>query len=440
MKTRLLFAIFLLTFVLSAAAFSQTLDIAKLDQFLDALAAKNKAMGSLAIAKEGDVIYKRAVGYSQIDGEKKTPSTVQTRYRIGSISKTFTAVMIFQLIEEGKLNLNDTLDKFFPQIPNAKKITFAQILSHTSGIHSFTSDADFKMWRINPKSKDEILTVIAKSTPDFEPGEKMQYSNAGYIILGYIVEKITGKSYQEALKERITSKIGLDDTYLGGKINAIKNESLSYRYSGEWKEEAATDASIPGGAGAMVSTPADLAKFIKALFDGKLVSQESLEKMKTEKMGMFPFPLFGNTVYGHNGAIDGFNSMVFYLPEEKLAISYVSNGADYPVNDVILGIYAIYSGRPFTIPTFEVVKVSEEILEKYVGVYATEKAPLKITVTREEEKLFAQATGQSAFPLEATDQNKFKFDRAGIVIEFDAEKNQLIIKQGGRETVFTKEK
>ena len=440
MKNKVLSAIFL-TLALFTAAYSQTLDKAKLDKFFDTLAEKNKAMGSLTVSKDGNVLYSRAVGYSQISGNEKRTSTTATRYRVGSIAKMFTAVMIFQLVEEGKLKLTDTLDKFYPQIPNANKITIAQILSHRSGIHSFTGDPDFRTWLMNPKTQSEMLNIIAKGKPDFEPGEKMAYSNAGYVLLGYIVEKVTAKSYQEALKERITSKINLKDTYLGKvKTNLTSNESFSYSYVGNWKQETETDLSIQGGAGAIISTPTDLTRFILALFDLKLVSQASLSQMKTNSMGMFPFPLDDKKLYGHTGGIDGFNSMLVYLPEEKLAVAYTSNGMVYPINDIMLGVFASYYNKPFSIPTFESVAVSPEILEKYVGVYSSEGFPLKITVTKDAGTLYAQASGQSAFPLEATAQNKFKFDTAGIVVEFDTAKNQMTLKQRGRETVFTKEK
>ena len=141
--------------------------------------------------------------------------------------------MILQLVEEGKLKLTDTLAKFFPQIPNANRITIAHILAHRSGIHDFTENRDYRTWRMNPRTKDEMLAIIAKGKPEFEPGEKTKYSNSGFVLLGYIVEKVGGKPYQEALKERITSKIGLKDTYLGtGNIEVNKNESFSYRYVG----------------------------------------------------------------------------------------------------------------------------------------------------------------------------------------------------------------
>src|SRR5262245_28226957 len=226
MKLKILFAT-LLTLASGAAGYAQTPDKAKLDQFFDRLAEKNKAMGSLTIAKDGKVLYTRAIGHSQINGAEKKPLTAANRFRIGSITKMFTAVMILQLVEEGKLKLTDTLDKFFPQIPNAQKITIAQILAHRSGIHDSLIDRNLRPSSIrNAITKDELLTIIAKGTPDFEPDAKHRYSNSGYAILGLMIEKLTGKPYEEALKERITSKIVLNDTYIAtGNIDVNKNES-----------------------------------------------------------------------------------------------------------------------------------------------------------------------------------------------------------------------
>src|SRR5262245_43529326 len=133
MKTKILFASFL-TLALFAATAAETLDKGKLDQFFDRLAEKNKAMGGLVLVKDGNVLYSRSIGYSQIDGAEKKPLTAASRFRIGSITKTFTATMILELVDEGKLKLTDTLDKFLPQVPNARKITIAQILGHRSGI------------------------------------------------------------------------------------------------------------------------------------------------------------------------------------------------------------------------------------------------------------------------------------------------------------------
>lgn len=445
MKTKIL-STFFLFFGLFAAVYPQTLDKAKLDKFFDTLAEKNKAMGSLAISKNGSVVYSRAVGSSRIVEKDKKPATAATKYRIGSITKMFTATLIFQLIDEGKLKTTDTLDKFFPQIPNAKKITVAHLLNHRSGLHNFTDDADYPTYLTKPKTPAELVALISKSKPDFEPNARAAYSNANYVLLGYIVERASKKSYQTVLKEKITAKIGLSDTYVGGKIGAKENESFSYNYIGDWKPSSETDMSIPGGAGAIVSTPTDLTKFIEALFNSKLVSPNSLSQMKTITdnygMGMFQYPVYGKKAFGHTGGIDGFNSMLLHIPEENLSVAYISNGMVYPVNDILLGVLAIYLNRPYEIPTFEAVAVTvaAEDLDKYIGVYSSADVPLKITVTRENGALSAQATGQPAFPLEATAKNKFRFEPAGVVLEFDAEKNQMILRQGGGQFLFTKDK
>lgn len=443
MKIKFLPAVFLI-FALCGAAYSQTFDKAKLDKFFDVLAEKNKAMGSLTVSKNGNVIYSRAIGYSEIGDKDKRPSTVSTKYRIGSITKMFTATMIFQLVEARKLKLNDTLDKFFPNIPNAKKITVANLLNHRSGLHNFTDDAEYATYMTQPKTQSEILALISKSKPDFEPNAKADYSNSNYILLGFIVEKVGKKSYQTLLREKITSKIGLANTRVGGKINGNADESFSYNYTGNWRLSPETDMSIPGGAGAIVSTPTDLTKFIEALFNSKLITQNSLNQMKTMTegygMGMFQYSLDGKKPFGHTGGIDGFNSLLIYLPEEKLSIAYISNGMVYPINDILLGVSAIYLNKPYAIPTFETVAVKAEDLDKYAGVYSSADIPLKITVTKGDGTIFAQATGQPSFPLEATEKDKFKYDAAGVVLEFDTEKKQMILKQGGKQYLFTKEK
>ncbi len=449
MKIKILLATSL-TLALFTAGYAQTLDKAKLDQFFDRLAEKNKAMGSLTIAKDGKVLYTRAIGYSQISGTEKKPLTAANRFRIASITKMFSAAMILQLVEEGKLKLTDTLDKFLPQIPNAKKITIVQILAHRSGIPNVRRDQN-SQGNVNttPITKDEMLALIAKATPDFEPDSKQSYSNSGYFLLGLIIEKLTGKPYEEALKERITSKIGLKDTYTAtGSIDVNKNESLTYmNLGGDWKQVPETHPSILFGGGAIVSTPNDLAKFIQALFDGKIVSKENLDQMKTIRdgdglgLGMEPFTFAGKTFYGHAGGGDNYGAWLSYEPEEKLAVAYTTNAKVYPVENIVRGVVDIYYNKPFTIPALESLAISPEVLDKYVGVYSSPEAPVKWTITRDGGTLFFQPPGaQSAVPLEATAQDKFQIQGAAV-FEFDAAKNQMIIKRrGGQERVLTKEK
>lgn len=431
----------LLALTWCAAGCAQPLDKTKLDQLFDRLVEKNKGMGSLLLAKDGNVIYSRSFGYRQISENEKKPLAPDTKYRISSITKTYTAVMIFQLIEEKKLRLTDTLDKFFPQIPNAPRITIGQMLAHRSGVPNLSSEGG---WFSQPRTRDEIVARIAQGQPEFEPDAKHLYSNSGYNLLGYIVEKVGGKPYQQALKERICSKIGLKDTYLGvGNTDAAKNEALSYRYVGGWKEAVEPDFSIPGGAGSIVSTPAEMTKFIQALFDLKLVSSESLKLMTTmrdgEGMGLEPFTFAGKTLYGHTGGSNSSGAWLAYSPDEKLALAYTSNAKVYPVSEIVRGVFDIYWNRPFQVPTFEAFGVSTDVLDRYVGVYSIPGTPARVTISRRDATLYFQPANQAAVPIEATAENQFKIEPF-VAFEFDAAKGELTITRAGQKRVFTKEK
>jgi CubicO group peptidase (beta-lactamase class C family) len=442
MKTKIFSTILLITLFLGTAH-SQSLNKLKLDSLLNILFEKNKAMGSLALSKNGTVIYTKAIGYSLISDNEKKPALPITKYRIGSITKMFTTTMIFQLIEEGKIKLNTTLNTYFTNIPNSDKITISNLLNHRSGLHNFTDDPAYMSYMTQPKTQDEMVEIIAKYKPDFEPNQKGAYSNSNFILLGYILEKITKEPYSKNLTKRITSKIGLTNTYFGGKTNVNNNESYSYQFVDSWKQQPETDMSIPGGAGSIVSTPSDLTKFIEALFSLKLVSQNSLDQMKTITegygMGMFQIPFNTKKAYGHNGGIDGFVSNLAYFPEDNLAIAYCTNGQVYSFNDILIGVLSIYFNQPYSIPTFKTISIKAEDLDKYLGIYASTQLPLKITISKNGATLVAQATGQSSFSLEATEKDKFKFDQAGVIMEFNPEKNEMTLKQGGGNFLFTKE-
>lgn len=442
MKTKIFITI-LLTGLSLGMAYSQPVNKAKLDSLFNILVDNNKAMGSLTLSKNGAVIYSRAFGYSRISEKEKKVSTPLTKYRIGSITKMFTTAMIFQLVEEGKLKLSTTLATYFPSVPNADKITISNLLNHRSGIHNFTDDPEYTTWMTQPKTQAEMITIISKNKADFQPNEKAVYSNSNFVLLGYILEKVTNQTYSKNLNDRIVSKIGLLNTGYGGKTNLNNNECFSYSYMGSWNEEPETDMSIPGGAGAIISTPTDLTKFIEALFSGKLVSQSSLDQMKTITenygMGMFQIPFNNKRAYGHNGGIDGFGSNLAYFPDDTLAIAYCTNGQVYSMNDILIGVLSIYFNEDYKIPSFKTISVKTEELDKYLGVYASPQLPLKITITKDKATLIAQATNQPSFPLEAIEKDKFKFDMAGVIMEFNPDKNEMILKQGGGVFVFTKE-
>ena len=254
--------------------------------------------------------------------------------------------------------------------------------------------------------------------------------------------KIDGKPYQEILKRRIADKIGLKNTYMGvGNTKVENNESLSYRYLGTWKEAPEMDLSIPAGAGAIISTPTDMCKFIQALFDGKLVSKSSLDQMKTmrdgEGMGMEPFSFADHVLYGHTGGSNVSGSWLAYEPIEKLAMAYTTNAKIYPVKDIIAGVFDIYWNKPYQVPTFNALEVSSEILDQYVGVYVVASTPAKMTVIKTGSTIAIENNG-STIPLEATAPNKFTLT-PGVTVEFDTAKKQMTIRRPQGERVFTKE-
>jgi len=387
-------------------------------------------------------LYSRATGYSWY-GPVKTQATTKTKYRIGSISKVFTAVMIFQLIEEGKLQLTTPLSKYYPTIPNAAKITIAQMLNHSSGIHSFTDSSDYVEWLTRKTTPVQLLAKMMNA--DFEPGAKHKYSNSNFVLLGYIIEKLDKKPYAASLEKRITGKkIGLKDTYYGGKIVAANNEAYSYKWQGDWKPDTETDMSIPGGAGALVSTPADLVKFMYSVFSGKLVRQASLNQMKKFEdgygMNFIPYNFYDEIGFGHNGGIDGFQSQTVFYPKDSIAVAYVANGVNYSLNTMMIGVLSIIHNKPYQLPNFKTVSLTANDLLKYTGVYTSAQLPIKLTISNKENILVAQATGQSSFEMEASGIDTFRFDLAGITIKFDTLKNQLTLIQGGKNFLFNKDK
>jgi CubicO group peptidase (beta-lactamase class C family) len=431
----------LLTGLTIQKGFSQTFDKNKLDNYFSALEANQKFMGSVAISKNGTIIYTNQIGYSDVENKIKPDNN--TKYRIGSISKTFTTVLVLKAVNEGKLKLTDNIDTWFPTIKNANKITISDLLYHRSGIHNFTADGDYLKWNTQKKSEKEMIEIISKGGSDFEPGTKAEYSNSNFVLLSYILQNIYKKDYAQLLNEQIVKPIGLKNTYLGKKINIKNNECYSYSFKGSWIKEGETDMSIPVGAGAIVSTPSDLTKFADALFNEKLVLHEDLELMKTLKdnigMGLFKVPFYDKFGYGHNGGIDGYTSTMYHFADDNVSIAVTSNGTNFDNNQISIALLSAVYNKPYDIPTFKTFEVTSADLDKYLGVYSSKQIPLKITITKQGKTLIAQGTEQAATALEATEKDKFKFERAGAVFEFNPEDKSMILKQGGAIIYFSKE-
>ena len=430
-----------LIFALTYSLFTVAQDrFTKMDSLLSYLNKNDKFMGSLCIREGENVVFNKAYGFADVD--KNIAADRMTKYKIGSVTKTFTAVMIMQLIEEKKLNLQTKLNRFYPKITNAEKITIYDLLHHRTGIVDYINGDSItakNIYRFH--SKEEMIQKITDYKPLFEPGTKHEYSNSNYNLLGYIIETLTKKSYAENIQTRIVKKANLLNTYFPqGKIETSIGESYSYLFNGtKWEKVEEWENSIAYSAGAIISTPADLTRFMYALFDGKLVKPSSLEQMKEIKEGygkaLMQFPFGERRFYGHTGGIENFRAVVGYYPTEKLGISLIVNGDNFNRNDIMIGVLSIYYKMPFPFPKFNKIEASE--LVKFTGTYSSKELPLKMTISEKNGELLAQATGQSAFPLTFKEEKTFIFAPAGIEMIFG--ENGFVLKQGGMSFNFSKE-
>ena len=435
-KTFLLYSL-----LITIVSFSQKEPkLQRIDSLLNYLETNNKFMGSLAIREGEQLVFSKAYGFNDVS--QKSKANKETKYKTGSITKTFTAVVIMQLIEEKKLKLETPLASFFPNVKNANKITIEELLHQRTGIPDYINQDSITKEEFNsPDLKEAIFTKIANYDSLFEPNSRFQYSNSNYYLLGGIIEKVTKKSYTENIEKRIIKKIGLKNTmYPEQNVQISNNESYSYYNNGsnwiqskEWKIESTF------ATGALVSTPTDLTQFIYSLFHGKLLKSASLEQMTLLKEGygkaLLQFPFGERRFYGHNGIIENFTSVLGYYPSENLSISLITNGDNYSQNDIMLGILSIYYKIPFPFPSFE--KLDKELIEKYIGTYGSKDIPLKITIFEKEGELLAQASGQNPFTLTLKDEKTFVFAQAGVEIIFN--EASFVLNQGGAKFNFIKE-
>jgi D-alanyl-D-alanine carboxypeptidase len=356
-----------------AAAASQKVVVpaARLDAYFDALAKHQLANGSIAISQDGVLKYQRSVGFAKLDDGKPQPTDDATRYRIGSVSKLYTATMVMQLVEGASVTLDSKLAEFYPDLPNALEITYRDLLQHRSGLFDYTKVAGFQTWRTTPKTHAEILAIIAAGGVKFPPRERVEYNNSNYLLLGYILEKIYERSYDEILQRQIAAKLGLSRTYYaGGGIAGL--ESVSYVFTpGGWVAQTPTDPGIHGGAGGIVATPADLVRLIDALFARKIVTAQSLDTMRNQEggsgMGLWPYTVAGQTGFGHGGNIEAFRSCVYHFPDSGISISYASNASLLSMDEIVDESLSLVFERGRKPPTFEPVTLSTAQRAKYLG-------------------------------------------------------------------------
>lgn len=423
---------------------AQEINKEKLDKYFDLVEAYNKGMGSVSIYYNGKEVYQKSIGFSDL--ENKIKANVLTQYRIGSVTKTFTATIIMQLAEEGKLALNTLLSTYFPRIPNSDKITVENLLRHSSGLFNITEEKNFMDWVSKPQTREDMLSHIIKNGIIFETGEKTQYSNTNFILLSYIAEDIENKSFSDILKSRIINPLQLKRTQYGEKINSKNNEALPYYISETgWKPiEKHTDMSAPMGAGAVVSTASELALFYDALFSSKLVSPSSFAQMtdvsKGIGMGLGGGDINGRKGFGHEGSIDGFQSMALHLQDEKVSAAYTANGVNISPLHILTTALGIYFDANYELPSFETIQVDPNDLKKYIGVYASDSAPFKLIILEKDGKLLGGPEGNNNNILTPTKPDQFKLESEGVTLDFKSNENTLKLSQGGQVFLFSKEK
>lgn len=325
----------------------------KINKKIDAVKAKYDIPGIIAVIyEEGKKPIIISRGVSNIEtGELMKP---ELRFRIASITKTFTANIILQFVDEGKISLNDHLDKFFPKVPNSEKITITQLLNHSSGVHDFMEDPSVIDYANNPfarTSSEEIINMTEEFLPDFEPGLKFSYSNVGYIILGEIIRQISGKSIRREIEERIISPLGLDDTFYPTETKIPGEYCHGYNNhlkTGKLIDVTQLDPITPGAAGAMISNLPDLAKWIKTFAEGTLLSDKTYQFMMADRVEISGLAEYGlgfiniGGFMGHNGGILGFGTDAYYLAEKNMAIIVMVNKCnekDVLVTEITLEIF-----------------------------------------------------------------------------------------------------
>jgi CubicO group peptidase (beta-lactamase class C family) len=433
--------IFSIVFV--QAAIAQDTDGAryeKIDSLLNYFFNNGKLMGSITIREKDQVVFQGSYGFADI--QAKTKATPDTKYKIGQATEMFTAAIIFQLIEEKKLKLTTKLSEYFPKMPNAEAITIGQMLDHTSGIADYTKSADFASYQYELQNRKAMTDRLSEATPAFAPGERAEYSAGNYLLLGYIIQDITKKSFKESVAGRIVNKAQLKNTYGFGKINPKKKEAYSYIYkNGNWDKAPEWHESVSGGAAGLQSTPTDMTRFMRALFTGKIIKPESLKLMTESEtgngMGVFFYPFAERRYVGHTGTIDGFTSVVCYYPKEDLSFSILMNAKNIETVDVITGVLSIYYKLPYRFPTFIFFAIDEALLKSYEGDYATPNLPFTINVKPVDGKLRVHADEQGTFYITPISNTSFTHDAAGIIMDFTP--NSFTLKQNGESTVFTRQ-
>jgi len=413
-----------------------------MEQVIQSFAADKRFMGAVLVARGNDILLDKGYGFANL--EWNIPDSPKTKFRLGSITKQFTAASILLLEERGKLSVNDSVKKYMPDAPAAwDKITIFNLLTHTSGIPSFTSFPDYAKLEPFPATPAELVARFRDKPLDFQPGEQWSYSNSGYVLLGYLIERISGESYAHFVQDNIFKPLGMEDSGYDSNSAVIQNRASGYTVGQNGIVNAGyIDMTIPLSAGALYSTTEDLLRWEQGLFEGKLISPASLKKMTTPFKNGYGFGLGIRVVNGqeqidHGGGIEGFNTMLAYYPAEKLTVVVLANLNGAAPGEIAADLHTIAEGRTVVLTSErKVVKIDPKIFDGYVGSY--QLAPnFILKIMREGSRFITQATGQGQVEIFPEGDHDFFAKVVNAQITFvtnsQGRATELILHQGGRD-------
>jgi len=366
--------------VLLNKTYSQT-KIEKLDRLLGMYAEYGVFNGSVLVSENGQVIYKKGFGLANMEWD--IPNKPDTRHRLGSITKQFTSMLIMQLVQQGKIKLDATVSTYLPDYPkkNGEAITIHHLLTHTSGIPNYTSYPGFnKSFGRNAITPDEFVSFFADSALMFKPGERFDYSNSGYFLLGVIIEKITGKKYEQVLQEQIFTPLKMINSGYDHASTVLANRASGYEKNGsEYNNSSYLDMSVPFSAGALYSTVEDLYLWDQALYTEKLLTKKNMDLLFEKHIPAFRNyygygwqigeMAIGSTdekvkTIGHSGGINGFSTLLTRIPSEKSLIVLLNNTGGAPLGEMTIAINGILHDKPYALPKKSVAFSLYELIEK----------------------------------------------------------------------------
>lgn len=382
----------------------------QINDYLDLYTKSWAFSGSIAAIKDGEILFKKAYGYANI--EHKVENTTETKYRIWSITKQFTAAAVLILEERGLLRVEDSLRKYFSDwIDLSSEITIHHLLTHTSGIFNYSNlpDSHKTFYRLDHE-KSDLIKMFTSKPLDFEPGTQWNYSNSGYYLLGMLIERLSGKTYSEFLSENIFLPLGMLNTGIDDGKKIIKNKSTGYYLNGNDLIHCHyVNMNLILSSGGMYSTIEDLLKWDQALNNGRLLSQKSMEKMNTQFKNNYGYGVSINMngnrkVVHHNGGCEGFLTELHRYVDDDFAVVVLSNYGFTAVNKLCKVIASIAFGDKYEMPAKpEVFPLSSNTVESYLGVY--EEAGVKLELKKDKDDILLIIDDEYILPVYPISEN-----------------------------------